>query len=191
VFPEAGCQDSWAEPSDYRQVHRKRRAVCPCAELMQRYSNQASIWEHLRRVQRTLARVGTPRRIEPEPTPAVRARLDQRFDAETRARLVADYQAGTSTNQLMKDYDIGKGSVLRLLREAGVTLRNQRLSPAALESAVSLYNSGLSLKVVGERLGFSIDAVRAGLLRAGSLCGLVRDGTTRLDRAARRSNAAP
>jgi len=80
---------------------------------------------------------------------------------------VAEYEAGTSTNQLMRDYGIGKGSVLRLLREAGVTLRNQRLSPAALESAVSLYNSGLSLKVVGERLGFSIDAVRGTLLRAG------------------------
>ena len=67
----------------------------------------------------------------------------------------------------MKDYGIGKGSVLRLLREAGLTLRNRRLSPADLESAVELYQSGLSLKAVGEQLGFSIDAVRGGLLRAG------------------------
>lgn len=67
----------------------------------------------------------------------------------------------------MQDYGIGKGSVLRLLAEAGVRMRNQSLSPADLPEAIELYRSGLSLKTVGDHFGLSDDAVRGAFLRAG------------------------
>jgi len=62
--------------------------------------------------------------------------------------------------RLMRDYRSGEGGVLRFLREVGVKIRNQQLSPANVDSAVLLYQSGLSLKAVGEELGFSIVAIR-------------------------------
>lgn len=136
-------------------------------ELASRYSKQASAWEDLRRVVRTLENNGIQQRDEPDPLPAPRNRVDQRISAETAAQLVAEYESGTSSNQLVRDFNLGKGSVLRLLREAGVAVRNQSLSPEQIAEAIAHYESGLSLKDVGGQMGASIDTVRSGLMRAG------------------------
>jgi Helix-turn-helix domain len=41
------------------------------------------------------------------------------------AQIVAEYADGTPTTLLAKRYGIGKGTVLRLIRESGVTLRGR------------------------------------------------------------------
>lgn len=96
-------------------------------DLVGRYSKHSDHWESLRRVQRmtrTATKSGGPaghaghRLVR-------RYKLDQRLDAETVARLVADYESGASSRQLALDYDLGKGSVLKLLQEAGVAVRRQ------------------------------------------------------------------
>jgi hypothetical protein len=50
----------------------------------------------------------------------LRHKLIQRLDADIAERLVADYNAGVPTTQLTKKYELGKGSVLRLLSDAAV-----------------------------------------------------------------------
>jgi hypothetical protein len=80
---------------------------------------------------------------------------------------VTAYQAGTTTTELMRTYRIGKGTVLRILEQAGVSMRRQGLPADRLGEAIRLYESGLSLKAVGQRLGCSSDAVRRSLLAAG------------------------
>lgn len=135
-------------------------------ELVRRYSKQASAWEELNRVFRLRGQTGAR---EPE-VPVVatpRFKLDQRLDAETTARIVADYEAGAPSTQLMADFGLGKGSVLQLLHEAGVRMRGQSLSLADLDAAVAVYDSGLSLQKVGEHFGVSVDAVRNAFLRNG------------------------
>ncbi|GAB2689536.1 hypothetical protein GCM10027089_08550 [Nocardia thraciensis] len=37
--------------------------------------------------------------------------------------MVAKYEAGTSSNQLMADHQLAKGTVLKVLRNAGATIR--------------------------------------------------------------------
>jgi hypothetical protein len=71
------------------------------------------------------------------------------------AQLVADYQAGQTTTQLMTTYRIGKGTVLRLLETAGVPRRNQPLTPKQCAEAITLYPAGLVT-------GASRPALRAG-----------------------------
>ncbi len=56
-------------------------------------------------------------------------KLDRRLYPELIAALVADYPAGMSSVKLMETYGLGKGSVLKLLREAGVTIRRPGPQP--------------------------------------------------------------
>jgi len=67
----------------------------------------------------------------------------------------------------MATYSLGKGTVLRLLREHGVQLRNHRITPAEVGQAIDLYGQGLSLAAVGARLGYNHGTIWLALKRAG------------------------
>jgi hypothetical protein len=60
-----------------------------------------------------------------EPAPCVPPRLSRRLGTATLERIVAEYVAGAPTTALTGRYRIGKGTVLRLLREHGVRIRHQ------------------------------------------------------------------
>jgi len=94
-------------------------------------------------------------------------RLEQRLDGGIRAQLVRDYEAGIPITELTENYRLSKASVLRLLRDAGVSMRRQGLDPEQTAEAVRLYGSGLSLVRVGERLGFGPTSVANALRAAG------------------------
>jgi histone H3/H4 len=81
--------------------------------------------------------------------------------------LVADYEAGQPTTALMKTYDIGKGTVLRLLRANGVQLRQQSMADDEITQVIELYGQGLSLARVGERVGRDASYIALVLERAG------------------------
>jgi len=55
--------------------------------------------------------------------------IERRLEASVVEKLVQDYEAGVPTPQLTKKYDIGKGTVLKLLRDHDVRVRRQGLSP--------------------------------------------------------------
>jgi hypothetical protein len=82
-------------------------------------------------------------------------------------QLVADYQAGVETTELTERYQLGKGTVLKLLREHGVAMRRQGLSPDEIDEAVGLYAAGWSLAKIGERLGRAHTVIRKALLDQG------------------------
>lgn len=67
----------------------------------------------------------------------------------------------------MVTYHLGKGTVLRLLREHGVQLRNQRMTAAEIEQAIQLYGQGLSLAAVGAKLGYDHGTIWRALKGAG------------------------
>ncbi len=67
----------------------------------------------------------------------------------------------------MLTYNLGKGTVLRLLREHGVQLRRQRMTAAEIEQAIQLYQAGNSLVAVGAKLGYDHGTIWQALKRAG------------------------
>jgi hypothetical protein len=91
-----------------------------------------------------------------------------RLTNEQRAALVADYEAGVPTTELTTRYGLAKGTVLRLLEEAGIAMRRQGLSKGVAEQARLLYESGLSVAAVGERLGQAPTSMARALRRLGS-----------------------
>lgn len=61
-----------------------------------------------------------------EPSPAYK--LSQRLDLKTIEQIVAGYQAGSPTAQLAKTYRLSKGSILRVLHEHDVRMRQHGLA---------------------------------------------------------------
>jgi hypothetical protein len=81
---------------------------------------------------------------------------------------MARYEAGTRSTQLTHQFGLGKGTVLRLLREDGATMRRQPLSEPAVREAIALYESGWSMGRIGEKLGRDRTVVRDVLIRTGT-----------------------
>lgn len=100
--------------------------------------------------------------------PHQRHKVIHRLTPETIAQLVVDYETGDSAAKLMQRYHLGKSTVLRLLQDNGAALRTQRcISPTEAARAIELYRSGLSLRAVGDQLGFDDDTILNALKRAG------------------------
>ena len=87
-------------------------------------------------------------------------RLDRKVSPEIAARLIADYESGVPSTHLTMIYGLGKGSVLKLLKEAGVQTRNHGLLQENFEEAAILYRDGWSLARVAKRFCCSVDSVR-------------------------------
>jgi len=87
-------------------------------------------------------------------------RLDRKVSPEAAAQLVADYESGVPSTHLTMIYGLGKGSVLKLLKEAGIQMRNHGLIQENFEEAATLYRDGWSLARVAERFCCSVDSVR-------------------------------
>ncbi|GAA3801122.1 hypothetical protein GCM10022242_00050 [Nocardioides panacisoli] len=63
------------------------------------------------------------------------------------------YRAGTTMAVLAERYGVRRQTIGELLHREGVPKRrSKRMKPAEIDQAVELYESGLSLKKVGERL---------------------------------------
>jgi hypothetical protein len=91
-------------------------------ELVRLYSNppwSSSRWLHLR------ADALSHRRLYTEPAPRVPQRVNRRLGPGAIARIVDEYKEGASIPRLAECYRIGKGTLLRLLRENGVHIRHQ------------------------------------------------------------------
>ncbi|MDT4939365.1 MAG: hypothetical protein QOG80_3036 [Pseudonocardiales bacterium] len=67
----------------------------------------------------------------------------------------------------MQSYCLGKGTVLKILEDHGVSRRNQPLSPNQSEEAIRLYLSGWSMAKVGRHYGRAHTVIRDMLRRRG------------------------
>jgi hypothetical protein len=78
--------------------------------------------------------------------PTIRAphvyKLSQRLSDETVSALVREFQTGASLAELQRMYTLGRGSVQRLLRKAGVRRRRKSLTDVEVASLVERYESG-------------------------------------------------
>jgi hypothetical protein len=81
--------------------------------------------------------------------------------------LIAEYEAGASTVELQERFGLGKGSVLRLLHEAGVEIRRQPMDDTRLDEIKRLYRSGLTIREVAAELAMPKTTVQDALARSG------------------------
>jgi hypothetical protein len=94
-------------------------------------------------------------------------RLSQRLGQETIRQIVARYEAGEPSTALMQAFGLSKGSVLEVLRDARVAMRNQGLSDGQIEEAERLYETGWSLARIGGKFGVDHTVVRRQLMLRG------------------------
>ena len=115
----------------------------------------------MRRILRDSADVRTPGE-----TTATRRKWTRLSD-EARAAVIERYEAGETTTALAEAYGVAKSTVLGILRANSVVVRRQPLTPEQVSEATRLYNSGLSLSQVAERLRVNQETMRVALLRSG------------------------
>lgn len=106
-----------------------------------------------------MARKLKQRDVVPIAVPS-KARLRRRLSPERVATIVQRYQAGEHSTVLSKEYGVSKSSLISLLRSEGVALRRQPMSPAAKQEAIRLYEQGLTIRQVADRVGSSYGSTR-------------------------------
>jgi hypothetical protein len=100
------------------------------------------------------------------PLPRVHA-IHRRLSFGRLQQLLADYQAGTSANQLARRYDLSRASIRVLLREADMPRRYQAITKAETDQAVELYAAGLTIAQVAAKLDRPWATVQTALTRRG------------------------
>ena len=95
-------------------------------------------------------------------------RIRQRQKRLTEARvgdMAARYKEGATVYELAAEFGCNRTTVAERLKRAGITMRLQSPSPEMIDEMVRLYESGLSLVKVGERVGYGASTVH-NLLRS-------------------------
>lgn len=151
--------------TDYTRKNQTKLSDFFVVDLLIRYSRRIDLQVTLRHLEEALRDHSADHR--PRVTPPMSHKIDLRFTEEMRLAVVSDYQTGMATTQLTRKHRIGKGTVLRILEEAGVQRRRQGVDTAGEDTAIRLYESGLSLAKVGELLGVTAETVRTVLRRRG------------------------
>jgi hypothetical protein len=89
---------------------------------MKRYSKPEYQGSRLRRMVALAEKSVKSQVRKPASLPEVQ-RVDRRLSAETVAELVQAYRDGVGTPELRRRYKLSQGSVLKVLRQHGVTMR--------------------------------------------------------------------
>ncbi|MET0993884.1 MAG: helix-turn-helix domain-containing protein, partial [Mycobacterium sp.] len=105
----------------------------------------------------------------PEPARVGRTRkLKRRLDRVEIDQIIAKYESGVSTNQLMTQHHLAKRTISGLLRANGVAMRRQGLTVDQAREAADLYQAGRSLAWIAVYVGgFSPTTVARALKRQG------------------------
>ncbi|GAA2021896.1 hypothetical protein GCM10009819_00510 [Agromyces tropicus] len=91
----------------------------------------------------------------------------KRLGDEQRAHVVARYEAGETSTALATGYGVAKSTILSILRANSAVVRRQPLTAEQVSEAARLYESGLSLSQVAERLTVNQETMRVAILAAG------------------------
>lgn len=93
--------------------------------------------------------------------------LRRRLGPDAIRELVARYNGGEHTTDLSKEFDISRTGLRRLLLAEGVKFRRQPMTESDIRRAVRLYESGLTIRQVVKRVGYSFNTVRQALNEEG------------------------
>jgi hypothetical protein len=102
-----------------------------------------------------------------ERKPRTQRSAQRRIPADEVDAIIAGYRAGVPVHQLAAEHSCHRTTISGLLKRHGITARRQPVSQGQLREMVRLYESGLSLARVGERLGLADTTVHRHLLARG------------------------
>lgn len=108
----------------------------------------------------------TPVATAPATAPPVR-KTCPRVSPEKATRIVEGYKAGKTVYELADEHRINPVTVSEVLKREGVKLRRQPPTDDQIRQMTHLYESGVSLKKVGDRLGFNATTIHSNLRKAG------------------------
>jgi hypothetical protein len=94
-------------------------------------------------------------------------RISLRLGANVIEQILADYRSGLPSTILGRRYGIASGTVVALLRQHGVVVRQQPMTPAECREASRLYSLGWPLAKIGSKLGRPPNSIRNALSQAG------------------------
>jgi hypothetical protein len=135
-------------------------------DLITAYANPRFTWrsvEELRHLKNVVAK--TQENLRPLVHPI--RDISRRLGSEQIQQLVADYEAGIHTPELVKKYTLSKTSVLKILRDNHVAIRRQSMTPEQIGQAMQLYEDGYSLSATAQEIEMPKQSVRNALLKAG------------------------
>jgi transposase len=103
----------------------------------------------------------------PEPEPVRVRRVEWRLGEDGIKELILDYEGGLVVPELQTKYGLSKGSVRKLLSEAGVSMRRRPVPDDVIEQIIDLYESGLSIRQVAAKSGVPKTTVQNLLVKSG------------------------
>jgi hypothetical protein len=99
-----------------------------------------------------------------------------RLSVSNRAELIDGYVAGVPVRELATRFNVHRGTVREIARQAGLAARQPELADAIRQDAARLYADGLTLAQFAMQLGISDEAVRSAVL---ACSGTIRPGGCR------------
>jgi len=129
-------------------------------ELLRRYSNQTDVLSELMTVLTLPTQTRDPALCKPR-------QKQHRLREIEQLELVDAYCAGESVYTLADRFGVARQTVSAVLERHGVARRYRILTPQDIDAAVRLYESGLSLVAVGERLGVNASTILNALRTTG------------------------
>jgi uncharacterized protein (DUF433 family) len=135
-------------------------------ETVRRYSKLPHLWSLSKRLARWLETSGSERDTGPAATMPHVHKLSQRLSDETVTVLVRDYQAGASLTELQRTYSLGRSSVQKLLRYAGIRRRRKSLTDAEIVVLAKKYEAGFTIREIATELGLPRTTVQDALKKS-------------------------
>lgn len=116
--------------------------------------------EELASIAKNLTAVPVP--LENE-TPPQTLRQYKHFKPDEVEAVTAKYQQGATVYELAEEFTCHRTTISKLLKQGGVAMRRTGLTGQQTETAVHMYEQGLSAAAIGDHLGVSPQAVLNGL----------------------------
>jgi uncharacterized protein (DUF433 family) len=94
-------------------------------------------------------------------------KLAQRLTADDVRHVQVAYRAGASLAELQLQFGLSRGSVQRVLREAGVRRRRKSLTDTEVAGLVERYEAGLTIREIAAEQALPRTTVKDALDKAG------------------------
>ncbi|WP_101569964.1 helix-turn-helix domain-containing protein [Brevibacterium sp. 239c] len=98
------------------------------------------------------------------------------MSVSNRVELLAGYADGVPVRELATRFNVHRGTVREIARQAGLAARRPELPDPIRQEVAQLYAGGLTLAQVAARLGISNEAARSAVIAGG---GTIRPGGRR------------
>ena len=103
---------------------------------------------------------------DPTPPPASRS-LYRRFSPKEIKSITTRYEAGETISSLSREFDISRPALRKILKAEGVSPRRRGMIKADADKAVQLYENGLTIYEVIDKIGYSYGVINRMLHKRG------------------------